>query len=184
MHLLFLLSLSEDDDDKTKHADANEPDDADDEDRPDREMGGRIIQCLRAKYADSAATLDSQCVTELVDVIQTSKIDVQLDVKLYQACRRFLNTECTGMEKEDCLKLRYQDNKIPDGDCKEQIKRIIREGRADVHVDRALAFSCQADILKYCNDIPIGKQKPHPPIRNDAEFLLSFKAVANNCNAC
>lgn len=123
----------------------------------DREMGGRIIQCLRSKYIDTSVTLESQCVTELVDVIQGSKLDVKLDVKLYQHCRHLLNQECTGMDQEDCLKLLYQNGKVGDDNCKEQIKRIIREGQADIHVDRALAFACQADVLKYCNDIPIGK---------------------------
>jgi Golgi apparatus protein 1 len=53
----------------------------------------------------------------------------------------------------------YQKNQITDDECKEQIKRIIREGKADIHVDRALTFACQADISKYCIDIPIGKIK-------------------------
>ncbi len=120
-------------------------------------MGGRIIQCLRSKYAGTAATLESQCVTELIDVIQTSKLSVKMDIKLYQSCRRQLTSECTGMDQEDCLKLLYQKGKLGSGDCTEQVKRIIREGQADIHVDRALSFACQADVLKYCNDIPIGK---------------------------
>jgi Golgi apparatus protein 1 len=119
-------------------------------------MGGRIIQCLRTKYVDTSVTLNSQCVTELIDVIQTSKLDVKLDVRLYQSCRQYLTSQCTGMDQEDCLKLLYQKGQV-DEDCKEQIKRIIREGQADIHVDRALAFACQADVTKYCNDIPIGK---------------------------
>jgi hypothetical protein len=127
------------------------------DDVTDREMGGRVIQCLRSKYTDTSVTLDSQCVTELVDVIQTSKLNVKIDIRLYQSCKRVLNNECTGMDQEDCLKLLYQKNKLDDGDCKEQVKRIIREGQADIHVDRALAFACQGDVMKYCNDIPIGK---------------------------
>lgn len=120
-------------------------------------MGGRIIQCLRSKYTDTAVTLESACVSELIDVIQTSKLDVKLDIRLYQSCRKSLNSQCTGMDQEDCLKLLYQKGRLEDGDCKEQVKRIIREGQADIHVDRALSFACQADVLKYCNDIPIGK---------------------------
>ena len=115
-----------------------------------------MIQCLRDKYTDTHITLQSQCVAELVDIIQTSKLDVSLDPKLYQSCRTALTSVCTGMDKEDCLKLRYQKGEIVDPACKEQIKRIIREGQADIHVDRALAFACQTDTLKYCNDIPIG----------------------------
>lgn len=140
--------------------DENKPpnDNDNDGDVKDREMGGRIIQCLRSKYTDTSVTLESQCVTELIDVIQTSKLDVKLDVRLYQSCKSLLNSQCTGMDAEDCLKLLYQKGKVNDDDCKEQIKRIIREGQADIHVDRALAFACQADVLKYCNDIPIGKK--------------------------
>ena len=123
-------------------------------------MGGRIIQCLRTKYIDTSITLDAKCVTELVDVIQTSKLNVKLDLKLYQSCKSFLNDQCTGIDQEDCLKLLYQKGQLNNDDgCKEQVKRIIREGQADIHVDRALAFACQADVLKYCNEIPIGGGK-------------------------
>jgi Golgi apparatus protein 1 len=122
-------------------------------------MGGRVIQCLRAKYVDTPGLLNAQCVAELIDVIQTSKIDIKIDVQLYQNCRQYLTQDCTGVEQEDCLKLKFQRGQIDDVKCKEQVKRIIREGQADIHVDRALAFSCQADILKYCNDIPIGSGK-------------------------
>jgi Golgi apparatus protein 1 len=80
-----------------------------------------------------------------------------MDIKLYQSCRKQLTSECIGMDQEDCLKLLYQKGKLGPGDCTEQVKRIIREGQADIHVDRALSFACQADVLKYCNDIPIGK---------------------------
>jgi Golgi apparatus protein 1 len=142
------------DDDAEKNVEQNEKDNG----QPvDREMGGRIIQCLRTKYIDTSVTLTAQCVTELIDVIQTSKLNVKLDLKLYRSCQNLFTSQCTGIDQEDCLKLLYQKGQVEDGDCKEQIKRIIREGQADIHVDRALAFACQADVLKYCNEIPIGK---------------------------
>ncbi|CAF4384070.1 unnamed protein product [Rotaria sp. Silwood2] len=146
-----------------------------DDEVADRGMGGRIIQCLRSKYTDTSITLESQCVSELVDVIQTSKIDIKLDIKLYESCRKLLKSECIGMDQEDCLKLLYQKDQINDDVCKEQVKRIIREGQADIHVDRALAFACQADVLKYCNDIPIGSGK-------QLQCLLSMgKSVTSQC---
>jgi hypothetical protein len=82
-------------------------------------MDGRVIQCLRAKYVDTSITLDSQCITELIDVIQTSKLNVKLDLRLYQSCRKYLVYICTGIDQEDCLKLVYQKNQIKDDDCKE-----------------------------------------------------------------
>ncbi|CAF3796085.1 unnamed protein product, partial [Rotaria sordida] len=163
--------------DNVNNKKTNNDDDDDDDEVTDRRMGGRIIQCLRSKYSDTSITLESQCVSELIDVIQTSKLDVKLDVKLYQSCRKFLKSECTGMDQEDCLKLLYQKNRIDDDTCKEQIKRIVREGQADIHVDRALAFACQADVLKYCNDIPIGSGK-------QLKCLLSMgKSVTSQCQA-
>jgi golgi apparatus protein 1 len=123
----------------------------------DREMGGRIIACLRSKYANTDSQLEQNCITEVVDVIQTSKLDIRLDVKLYQKCRGIINANCTGVDKEDCLKLIYQRKQIADVDCKTEVARIIREGQADINVDHALAFACQADLMKYCNDIPIGE---------------------------
>ena len=150
----MIFSYLDDDSNPTN----NNSDDNDDDSVIDRDMGGRLIKCLREKYIDTSVTLSSQCVTELVDVIQTSKLEIKLDLPLYRSCRQYLNDKCTGMDQEDCLKLLYQKDEITNGECREQIKRIIREGRADIHVDRALAFACQADILKYCNDIPIGKE--------------------------
>ena len=141
-----------------------------DNDLTDREMGGRVIECLRMKYVDTPGVLTSQCVSELIDVIQTSKLDVKLDPRLYQSCQRYLNNDCTGLEQEDCLKLKYQKGEIRGDDCAEQVKRIIREGQADIHVDRALAFSCQTDIFKYCNDIPIGSGK-------QLQCLLNMKST-------
>jgi Golgi apparatus protein 1 len=124
----------------------------------DRDMGGRIIGCLRTKYANKDAALDSKCISELADVIQTSKLDVQLDVKLYQNCKEILDTKCPGVEKEDCLKLLYQKKELDHQGCKEQVIRIIKEGQADIHVDQVLAIACQTDVLRYCNDIPIGRK--------------------------
>jgi len=132
-------------------------------------MGGRVIQCLRAKYVDTHVTLDSQCITELIDVIQTSKLNVRLDVRLYQSCRKYLTTQCTGIDKEDCLKLMYQKNQISDDDCKEQVKSVIREERVYLNADHPLFFACQFDILKFCNDIPIGYK-----IHLKYSFALSF----------
>lgn len=180
---------ADDDNKESGNGDENDDDNAEDNDDNDgtgtndnasgidRDMGGRIIQCLRAKYTDTSVTLESQCVTELIDVIQTSKLDIKLDVRLFRACKNYLNSDCAGMEKEDCLKLLYQKGKIGDETCKEQIKRIIREGLADIHVDRALAFACQGDVLKYCNDIPIGSGK-------QLQCLLSMgKSVTSQCQS-
>jgi hypothetical protein len=135
----------------------------------DHAMGGRVIQCLRAKYVDSSVTLESQCVTELIDVIQTSKLNVKLDFRLYQTCRKYLTDKCTGIDQEDCLKLMYQKNQISDDDCRAQVKRVIREERVYLNADHALFFACRIDILKFCNDIPIGNK-----IRLKYSFVLSY----------
>jgi Golgi apparatus protein 1 len=121
-------------------------------------MGGRIIGCLRTKYANGNAELESKCMTELIDIIQTSKLDISLDVKLYQKCRKIITRECIGIDKEDCLKLMFQKNKINDKECVEQVVRIIKEGRADIHIDPSLAIACQADIMKFCIDVPMGNK--------------------------
>lgn len=124
----------------------------------DRDMGGRVIACLRTAYADRNAVLGSECVSELVDVVHGSKIDVQLDVKLSQSCRQVLQTKCPGTDKEDCLKLLYQKNQLTDQACRQQVIRIIKEGQADIYVDEGLMTSCRSDILRYCNDIPMGRK--------------------------
>jgi Golgi apparatus protein 1 len=121
-------------------------------------MGGRVIACLRSKYANTNIQLETQCRTELVDVIQASKLDIQLDVRLYQECKNILRSQCLGADKEDCLKILYQQKKISEKKCREQVLRIIKEGKADIHVDPSLLATCQADVLKFCNDIPMGKR--------------------------
>lgn len=119
-------------------------------------MGGRVIGCLRTKYANSHIQLEQSCITELIDVIQTSKLDVQMDIKLYDKCKTIINTNCSGVDKEDCLKLLYQNKQLTDQGCKLEVLRIIKEGQADIHVDPMLSTACQLDVMKYCNDIPIG----------------------------
>lgn len=122
-------------------------------------MGGRIIGCLRSNYANKNVQLESKCITELIDVIQASKLDVQFDAKLYQNCRLILQSKCPGQDQEDCLKVLYQKNQIADPGCQQQVIRIIQEGRADIYVDQVLTMACRTDVLKYCNDIPMGDGK-------------------------
>jgi hypothetical protein len=58
--------------------DKNNPGNENNNDVNDREMDGRLIQCLRSKYVDTSLTFDSQCITELIDVIQTYKLNAKL----------------------------------------------------------------------------------------------------------
>jgi len=67
------------------------------------------------------------------------------------------------------LKLLYQKGQLVDDDCKEQVKRIIKEGKLYLNADHALFFACQVDILKICNNIPIGKK-----IRLKYSFIRFF----------
>ncbi|CAF3958813.1 unnamed protein product, partial [Rotaria sp. Silwood2] len=155
---------SDDDDDNNNANDNNnnnndDKNDKDTDDIQDRDMGGRIIGCLRSKYANTQVELEPKCITELIDVIQTSKLDIEIDIKLYQKCKIIINTNCTGVDKEDCLKLLYQKHLLQDSGCREEVRRIIKEGQADIHVDSALSSACQFDIIKYCNDVPIGSGK-------------------------
>lgn len=167
-------SDEKDDDDDENEAEQNNVEQVN-EDLIDREMGGRIIGCLRKTYVDTSSVLESNCVSELVEVIQTSKLDVRLDIQLYRACKSFLGSECIGKDQEDCLKLQFQKGKIQDENCRNEIKRIIREGKADVHIDRALTFACHADLLKYCNDIPLGKTESFPPSSKMNFSFLFFR---------
>lgn len=60
-------------------------------------------------------------------------------------------------------------NQISDDDSKAQVKRVIREERIYLNADHALFFACHFDILKFCNDIPIGNK-----IHLKYSFALSF----------
>lgn len=149
--------VNNDDDDDSDDADGMQDDADEREPGVDRDLGGRVIECLRSKYANTNVQLDAQCRTELIDVIQASKIDIQFDVRLYQECKNVLRNYCPGADKEDCLRVLYQHRNISDYKCKLQVLRVIREGKADIHVDPSLLANCQADITKFCNDIPIGE---------------------------
>jgi len=52
----------------------------------------------------------------------------------------------------------YQKYQISDDDCRAQVKRVIREERVYLNADHALFSTCHFDILKFCNDIPIGNK--------------------------
>ncbi|UJR27806.1 hypothetical protein I4U23_009075 [Adineta vaga] len=152
-------SVVVDDDDDSNDEDNENNDSEPNAEVKDRDMGGRVIECLRLKYANSVIQLEPQCQTELVDIIQASKLDVRLDVQLYQACKDIIRNRCPGADKEDCLKVLFQQKKIADKACREQVLRVIKEGKADIHVDSVLLVSCQVDIVKFCNDVPLGKSK-------------------------
>ena len=124
----------------------------------DRNMGGRIIGCLRLVYANKQSDLEPRCISEITEVIEASKVDIKLDIKLYQQCKQIINNNCSDSDKEDCLKLLYQHHQITNKDCQREVKRIIQEGQADIHVDQLLLSVCRVDLVKHCNDIPPGRK--------------------------
>jgi hypothetical protein len=93
----------------------------------------------------------------------------KFNVKFYQSCRKYLTDKYTGIDQEDCLKLIYQKNEISNDHCRAQVKRIIREERVYLNADHPLFFACHFDILKFCNNIPIGNK-----IHLKYSFALSF----------
>lgn len=128
----------------------------------DVDVNGRVIACLRKKFAVNKLELQPKCATEVAEIIRNSKMDVKFDVQLYQKCKTIIETSCKTTNVEDCLKSMYEKKSITDEECKKQIIRIVREGKADIDADQTLSIACRADLNKYCHDTPTGKINDWP----------------------
>lgn len=149
-----------------------------DETLVDKTMSGRLINCLRSKYGTDKKSISQKCGEEIVELIKISKTDVRLDAQLYENCRFIIQRSCPGPNKEDCLKVLFQKNKINEDRCRKQVIRIIQEGKADIHTDPSLIVACQQDVSKFCIDIPIGSWEKSTKI----EFF-SFSARWRSTNS-
>ncbi len=91
---------------------------------------------------------------------EAANIDYRLDPILSEACLIQIESLCADEpndRKENCLRLKFQHQKIDRGTrCYLEVKRIIIEGAADVFVDHELSNVCEKDLARFCVEVAPG----------------------------
>ncbi|XP_077373958.1 Golgi apparatus protein 1-like isoform X1 [Festucalex cinctus] len=127
----------------------------------DGELEGRVIACLKLKYADQR--LSSDCEDQIRVILQESALDYRLDPQLQLHCTQEISRLCpeeaaaqeqTG-QVEECLKVNLL--KIKQDPCKKEVLNMLKESKADIFVDPVLHTACALDIKHQCAAIPPGK---------------------------
>lgn len=91
---------------------------------------------------------------------EAANVDFRLDPLLAESCIDELELLCkkeSNENKENCLRLKFQQMRIPkDTQCYDEVKRIIIEGAADLFVDHELSQVCEYDLGNFCGNVPPG----------------------------
>ncbi|GJQ66994.1 hypothetical protein Trydic_g7986 [Trypoxylus dichotomus] len=130
------------------------------EEKPDKELNGKVIKCLRKSFRQSRLT--NKCEKEMVGILRERALDLRLNPLLRAVCKDELETICKIESEEDdgkaeeCLKAAFLNRRIPTVACQEEVANLIEESQADINTDPFLQQACALDILKYCSDIPQG----------------------------
>ncbi|OCT84657.1 hypothetical protein XELAEV_18022811mg [Xenopus laevis] len=129
--------------------------------KDDAEFEGKVISCLKLKYADQRLSPD--CEDQIRVIIQETALDYRLDPQLQVQCSEEINILCgeeaaaqepTG-QVEECLKMNLL--KIQSPGCKKEVLNMLKESKADIFVDPVLHTACALDIKHHCAAIPPGK---------------------------
>lgn len=119
------------------------------------ELDGQMIACLKNQYTKSR--LSQSCETEVLAIIRESAANYKLDPVLVKECGNEIEAGCSGeSDVEECLKVRFQSKLLKSESCKEQVARLLDEGRADIQSDVLLLKACSNDINALCGDILSG----------------------------
>ncbi|XP_062582222.1 Golgi apparatus protein 1-like isoform X2 [Saccostrea cucullata] len=147
----------------------------------DDELQGKIVTCLRKKFA--VKRLSNGCNSVIKDIIKDSANNYMEDPVLATACEKEIFKYC-GDEHEMAMKGRYPESRnkvemvqVQDGNgrvveclkqkflnriitntvCKQEIERVIQESQIDINVDPLLHMTCQRDLQKFCGDLDTGE---------------------------
>uniref|UniRef100_A0A8C4ZRL3 Golgi apparatus protein 1 n=1 Tax=Gadus morhua TaxID=8049 RepID=A0A8C4ZRL3_GADMO len=122
----------------------------------DTELEGRVISCLKLKYADQRLSPD--CEDQIRVILQESALDYRLDPQLQMHCTDEVHgrggQEQTG-QVEECLKVNLL--KIRQDACKKEVLNILKESKADIFVDPVLHTACALDLKHHCAAITPGR---------------------------
>ncbi|XP_061189977.1 Golgi apparatus protein 1-like isoform X2 [Saccostrea echinata] len=147
----------------------------------DNELQGKIVTCLRKKFA--VKRLSRECNLVIRDIIKDSAHNYMEDAVLASACEGEIIKYC-GDEHEmamkgrnsesrnkvemvqvqdgsgkvvECLKQKFLNRIITNTVCKQEIERVIQESQIDINVDPLLHMTCQRDLQKFCGDLEPGE---------------------------
>ncbi|XP_053497217.1 Golgi apparatus protein 1 isoform X2 [Ictalurus furcatus] len=132
-----------------------------DKSKDDIELEGRVISCLKLKYADQRLSPD--CEDQIRVILQESALDYRLDPQLQMQCTdeipRLCAEEVAAQEQtgqvEECLKVNLL--KLKNEGCKKEVLNILKESKADIFVDPVLHTACALDLKHQCAAIPPGR---------------------------
>ncbi|XP_017101491.2 Golgi apparatus protein 1 isoform X2 [Drosophila bipectinata] len=128
---------------------------------PNEELNGKVIQCLKDKFRQSA--LDEQCAQEMVKILQEQALNYKLNPLLQTFCKSEIQELCKAHMDADehgqvaeCLKSAFLQKQIINRNCQMEVATLIAEAKADIHVDPILETACTVDLLRYCSKISSG----------------------------
>ncbi|KAH8373528.1 hypothetical protein KR009_012405 [Drosophila setifemur] len=128
---------------------------------PNEELNGKVIQCLKDKFRQSA--LDEQCGQEMIKILQEQALNYKLNPLMQTFCKSEIQELCKAHMDADehgqvaeCLKSAFLQKQIIDRNCQMEVATLIAEARADIHVDPILETACTVDLLRYCSKISSG----------------------------
>ncbi|PAA77415.1 hypothetical protein BOX15_Mlig031610g1 [Macrostomum lignano] len=152
---------------------------------PDPSNQGAVTRCLRdivasEDDADQAAAvgrpappskssvLRGQCRSYLRSLALEFNLNYRLDPRLSAACGQVAESYCHA-ELEDvrdsgsslfrvteCLKRLLSQGRIRSQACSGEVRRLLHESDADIHVDPLLYRACTSEIAHLCGSVPLG----------------------------
>lgn len=145
--------------------------------KPDKEMNGEVIKCLKNSFKQSRLT--NKCEKEMAGILREQAIDLHLNPLLRVLCKNELDTICFYDDAEDsskveeCLKNAFLQKRIPTRECQEEVATMIQISQADIQVDPLLQQACALDLLKFCRDIQQGNGRRKYAILINLIYLLA-----------
>ncbi|XP_052816118.1 Golgi apparatus protein 1-like [Mya arenaria] len=142
----------------------------------DKEMEGKVINCLRRKY--TTGELTKACVAEIRPLIKEVHQDINMDPVLLEACQKQIqsfcsdalgdhdkNTEVLRFQPKDeeskvktCLEEKLTEGKIDkQSDCAHQIAQWQNEVNIDIHTDPELNIACTPTLTRWCREYESGQ---------------------------
>jgi len=125
-----------------------------------------VINCLKETFSNNSQLLQPSCRQRILKIIIEANAHLRLDPILRKKCREAIDALCkdelmsqldTSSGVNDCLKHKFLLKTINNPECEHEVYRLLKEGRADVHVDSQLFSVCEDAIMKLCQSENFGE---------------------------
>lgn len=144
--------------------------------KQNEELNGKVVDCLKAKFREGKLT--PVCEERMTEVLHEQALNYKLNPLLQTVCKPEIQIICKPRddvdergEVEECLKLAFLNDRIISQECKFEVALLIREAKADIHVDPLLQRACTVDLLKYCSIVKSGNG------RRENRFSFLFSSI-------